>query len=116
MTTDSLHQYYNQQAEPIRSCLLALHEIILAQDIALKAEWKYGMPFFCYHGKMCCYLWVHKKQNQPYLGIVEGQQIQHPNLIQEKRARMKIWIFDANEDLPLNELKLVLNQMLTLYR
>lgn len=116
MTIDAFHQYYHQQADPIRSCLFALHDIILAQDHALKPEWKYGMPFFCYQGKMCCYLWVDKKRNQPYLGIVDGERIHHPNLIQEKRARMKIWLFDANEDLPLDELKLILNQMLSLYR
>lgn len=116
MTVDAFHQYYHQQSEPIRSCLFALHDIILAQDHALKPEWKYGMPFFCYNGKMCCYLWVDKKRNQPYIGFVEGLQIHHPNLIQEKRARMKIWLVNAHDDLPIGELKNVFDQMLTIYR
>ena len=39
--------------------------------------------FFCYKGKMFCYLWVHKKNKQPYLCIVEGKYFDEPFLIQE---------------------------------
>ena len=64
--------YFLQQEEPAKSCLLALREIICAYNINIKEAWKYGMPFYCYHDKMFCYLWTHKKYRQPYLGIVEG--------------------------------------------
>jgi hypothetical protein len=39
---------------------------------------------------MFCYLWVHKKYQRPDIGIVEGNRINHPDLLVEKRARMKI--------------------------
>jgi len=49
---------------------------------------------------MFCYLWVHKKYGKPYLGIVEGKKIKHPDLLTEKRARMKILLIDPEKDLP----------------
>src|SRR5687767_1609714 len=101
----AVDNYYFKQPEPFRSCLLALKEIILAQDKEITNELKYGMPFFCYKGKMFCYIWVHKKLRQPYLGIVEGKRIEHPDLIIEDRARMKIMLFDLQKDLPVKKIK-----------
>lgn len=116
MTVTQLDNFYLQKDEPIRGCLLALREIILKQDESITATWKYGMPFFCYKGKMFCYLWVHKTMLQPYIGIVEGQRINHPNLIIEKRARMKIMLFDAQKDLPIETIEAILKQALDLYK
>jgi len=111
-----IDNFYLQQDESIRGCLLALREIILSQDKDVSAEWKYGMPFFCFKGKMFCYLWVHKKYKQPYIGIVEGKRFDHPNLIPEKRSRMKIMLFDPNKDLPICTIETILQQALDLYR
>jgi hypothetical protein len=72
--------------------------------------------FFCYKGKMFCYLWVHKKYLQPYIGIVEGKRIEHSDLIIEKRSRMKIMLFDPSEDLPVKTIKLILKQAIDLYK
>ncbi len=113
---NDLDNFYLQQDEPVKSCLLALREIILAQDENLTAAWKYSMPFFCYKGKMCCYLWVHKKLQKPYLGIVEGKHIHHPKLLQEKRSRMKTMLFDAQKDLPIKTIRAILKQTISLYK
>ena len=107
--------YFQQQEEPVKSCLLFLRGHILRFDPHIREAWKYRMPFYEYKGKMCCYLWTHKKNGQPYLGIVEGQKLQHPHLIQEKRARMKIMPFDPHQDIPLELLDSILRQMLMLY-
>jgi hypothetical protein len=48
------------------------------------------MPSFSYKGKVFCYLWFHKKHKQPYLLMVEGKRLNHPDQIQENRSRMKI--------------------------
>jgi len=72
------------------------------------------MPFFCYKGKMFCYLWIHKKYKQPYIGIVEGRKIEHPDLLIEKRSRMKIMLFEPNDDLPINTIREILQQAITL--
>lgn len=111
-----LDNFYLQKEEPVKGCLLALREIILKQDKDISAAWKYGMPFFCYQGKMFCYLWVHKKLHQPYIGIVEGKRFDHPNLIIEKRSRMKIMLFEADQDLPIKAIQAILKQAIDLYK
>jgi hypothetical protein len=108
--------FYLQQDEPIKSCLLALRDIILSQDKEIVSAWKYGMPFFCFRGKMFCYLWIHKKYKQPYLGIVEGQRFNHPALIIEKRSRMKIMLFDPKKDLPIDTISIILQQAINFYK
>jgi hypothetical protein len=112
----ALDNFYDQQNEPLKSCLFALKEIILKQDKEVTNELKYGMPFFCYQGRMFCYLWVHKKEGLPYVGIVEGGHFDHPLLIQEKRSRMKILFVDPEKDLLVELLEEILQKALDLYR
>lgn len=107
--------WFLEKDEPFRSCLQSLRTIILQQDSAITEAWKYGMPFFCIHGKMVCYLWVHKKYDKPYLGIVEGSKVDHPDLLTEKRARMKILLIDPATDLPLKKIETILKTTITLY-
>lgn len=111
-----LDNYYLQKVEPIKSCLAFLRQHILEFDLEITEALKYGMPFFCNKGKMICYLWVHKKYGHPYLGIVEGASMKHPDLIVEKRARMKIFLMDANKDIPVKKLNAILKEMMALYR
>ena len=112
----SLDDFYLQQVEPIKSCLLALREIIQSQDKEVTGSWKYGMPCFCYKGKMFCYLWVHKKYKQPYILLVEGSRFDEPELISENRSRMKIMLFDPNEDLPKGKIETILKKALSFYK
>lgn len=102
--------------ESIRAYLLALRYIILQQDEDITEAVKYGMPFYCYHKKMVCYLWVHKKYKKPYLGIVEGKKISHPDLIQENRSRMKIMLFDTAKDVPIKTITKLMEEVLLLYK
>ena len=111
-----IDNFYLKQDEPIKSCFLALKQIILSQDPEVTNEWKYKIPVFCYKGKMFCYLWYHKKHKQPYLGIVEGHRFDEPFLMQEKRARMKIMLLDPNEDLPVESLNKLLTKALSFYK
>lgn len=111
-----IDNFYLQKEEPVKSCLLALRDIILQQDPHVAAAWKYGMPMFCYKGKMFCYLWVHKKHLQPYIGFVEGKHLDYPALLAEKRSRMKILLVDPEKDLPVKIIKSLLKQALDLYR
>jgi len=111
-----LDDFYLNQKEPIKGIFLALKEIILKQDLDITNTLKYGMPFFSYKGKMFCYLWIHKKIKQPYIGIVQGKYFDEPFLIQEKRSRMKIMMFGVNEDLPLNQIEAIIQKALNLYK
>lgn len=108
--------YFQNKEEPVKSCLLFMRSYILKYDSHLTEAWKYGMPFFCYNSKMCCYLWTHKKLGKPYLGIVEGKRMNHPLLHQEQRSRMKIFLLDPEEDMPLDTINEILDTMLTFYR
>ena len=110
-----IDNYFLQHDEPVSSYLLTLRTCILDYNKGISEAWKYRMPFYCYKGKMFCYLWVHKKYHQPYLGIVEGKKIDHPDLIQEKRARMKIMLFDANKDIPVKKIHSILKTAIQLY-
>jgi hypothetical protein len=73
-----------QNEEPIKSCLQFLRDYILKFDEDITEQWLYGMPFFYYKGKRFCYLWIHKKYHKPYIGIVDGHKIDHPELLAEK--------------------------------
>lgn len=107
--------YYLQKDEPVKSCLSALRQIILDRNPDITEAWKYRMPFFCYKGRMFCYLWIDKKTNFPYLGIVEGKRIDHPGLVQDDRSRMKVMTFNPVEDLPLETIQNILDSALFLY-
>jgi len=96
--------------------LLTLRDHILQFDKNITEVWQYKMPFYCYKGKRFCYLWVHKKYNQPYLGVVEGKEVEHPDLVMEKRARMKIMLFDPLKDVPLKTIHVVLHKAMSLYK
>jgi hypothetical protein len=111
-----LDDFYLNQDEPEKGAFLALKEIILKQDPEITNVLKYGMPFFCYKGKMFCYLWIHKKLKQPYIGIVEGKHFDEPFLIQEKRSRMKIFMLNSEQDLPLEQIKSIIHKALNLYK
>ena len=107
--------FYLQKEEPIRGCLQFLRQHILNFDENITEAWKYRMPFFCYKGKMFCYLWVHKKNGRPYIGVVEGKKIDHPGLIIEGRARMKIFLLDPNADLPIVTINYILKTAIGFY-
>ena len=111
-----IDSWFLHQDEPARTCLQFMRTHILKQNSQISELWKYGMPMFCYKGKMCCYLWIHKKYKQPYLGIVEGKRMKHPDLIQEKRARMKILLLDPTKDIPLKKINGILKEMLEFYK
>lgn len=107
--------YFSQHDEPIRSCLQFLRAYIPKQNPNLAEAWKYGMPFFCYNGKMMCYLWMHKKHHQPYIGFVDGNRLNHPGLIAEKRSRIKILLIDPAQDIPIDEINAILKEAVALY-
>lgn len=99
-----------------KKLLSCLREHILNYNPNITEAWKYRMPFYCYKGKMFCYLWTHKKNGLPYIGIVEGKKIDHPALIIEDRARMKIMLLDPNTDLPIETIDSILKTALSFYK
>jgi len=111
-----IDNFFLQKDEPVKSCLLFLREFILGFNDHITEAWKYKMPFYCYKGKMFCYLWTNKKTHQPYIGIVEGRRMDHPLLIIEKRSRMKIMLLNAEEDVPVEIIDTILKMALNFYK
>jgi hypothetical protein len=110
-----LDHYYLQQPEPQRGCLLALRDIILSLDDSISPAWKWQLPFFCYRGRMFCYLNFHKKFKLPYLALVDGHRLDYPELLAENRSRMKILLVDPEKDLPLALLHEILRAAIALH-
>lgn len=109
-----IDNYFLQQEEPTKSCLQFLRQYIRQLDKQVTEKWQYGMPFFYYKDKRVCYLWIHKKSGQPYLGIVEGKRVNHPDLLQEKRTRMKILLINPGKNIPLKKINSILKEALSL--
>lgn len=107
--------YFYSQPEPLQGTLLALKNIIMKHDDHIRCEIKYGMPFFTFHGKMFCYLWLRKQTQQPYIGFVEGKHMNENDLLQEKRSRMKIFLIDCAQDIPITRIHELLTKALLLY-
>jgi hypothetical protein len=115
-TLRPVDEYYLKLREPVKGCMELLRDFILQLDVQVSEEWKYKMPFYYYKGKMFCYLWMHKKYKQPYLGIVKGQQLHHPLLLKEDRTQISILLFDPMEDIPLDTIGNILKEAMKLYK
>jgi len=111
-----ISNYYLNKKEPNKSCLLSLRDIILDQDSEVTETQKYGMPCFTYKKKMFCFLWTDKKTDEPYILFVEGKHLEHSELEEGNRSRMKIFRINPKKNLPLKTIKLLLNHALDLYR
>lgn len=107
---NELENFYLRQTEPNQSCFLALRDIILNSNLHITADWKYKLPFFMYKGKMFCYLWKDKKTDIPYIGIVNGSDINHPALEAGNRKKMRILSIEPNKDINLNLVQDILTQ------
>ena len=108
--------YYLNKEEPGKSCLLALRSLILKQDTNITETQKWGMPCFCYKKKVFCYSWSDKKTDEPYILIVEGKHIVHPELEVGKRSRMKIFRVNPNKDLRVKTIQNILQKSIDLYK
>ncbi|WP_316802870.1 DUF1801 domain-containing protein [Pedobacter nototheniae] len=104
-----LDQYFEQKDTPVKLALQYLRAL-LTSYADITEHLKYGMPFYYYKGKMFCYLWIHKKYLQPYIGLVDGHKMKRKDLLQEKRARMKILLINPHKDIQKEQILAVLEE------
>lgn len=109
-----IDNFFLEKEEPIKSCLQFLRDHILKFDKNIIEAWKYGAPFYSYGKKRCCYLWIHKKYLQPYIGFVDGKSLSHPDLLQENRIRMRILLIDPHKNIPIKKIDRILKEMVDL--
>ncbi len=115
MRLKDIDDYYFQKGEPVRSCLLALRKIIIDHHEDIEETWKYKTPCFEFRKKMCCYLWINKKKKWPYIGIVKGCEIEHPELVSGGRKQIKTFLVNPEEDIPIDTIQSILDAMLDFY-
>jgi hypothetical protein len=111
-----IDNWFLQKGEPVKSCLQFLREYLLKLDSNVTEGFAYGAPHYYYKGRRFCYLWINKKLSKPYIGVIDGVKINHPDLIQEKRARMKVFLVDPDKDIPVRKLNSILKTVLALYK
>jgi Domain of unknown function (DU1801) len=111
-----IDNYFLQKEEPDKSCLQFLREHILCLDENITETWRYGAPFYNYNGKRFCYLWIHKKLRQPYIGFIQGAKINHPDLLKEKRVKMKILLVDPAKNIPVKKINAILKEAIALFK
>jgi len=109
-----LDNFYDTLEEPLQSTMLALRSIILAVDPDITPEWKYKLPFFYYDKKPLCYLWKDKKTQEPYIGVIKGKSINHPDLYLGNRKQIPILPLKTNVDLPIEIIHFILNESIRL--
>lgn len=110
-----LDDFYLDKSEPVRSCLLALRDIICQYNEELEPAWKYRLPCFMLGKKIFCYLWVDRKSHFPYIAIGNGVKIEHPDLIQGDRTFVKLLMIDPNKDIPLETIHVIFDMAMKLY-
>lgn len=107
--------FYHDQEEPLKSCLQALHDIIISYHPGLEHVWKYKLPCFLLGKKIFCYIWVDRKTQHPYIAVGQGIDIDHPALIQGKRTWSKLLMIDPSEDIPVDTIHEVFDMAMELY-
>ncbi len=110
-----IDNYFLNLQEPTKSCMQALRDYIVEYNEHITEAWKYRLPFFLYKKKMFCYFWSDRKTGLPYIGFVEGRNIDHPLLEQGNRKRMKILRINPKEDLPIEVINEILEEAIGLY-
>jgi len=111
----NIDEFYHNQEEPIKGCLLALKEIIQTYNPDFEPRWYYRLPCFMYQNQIFCYLWIDKKSQFPYIAIGKGVKIEHPDLIQGSRTFTKLLMIDPNEDIPIEKIHGVFDLAMKLY-
>jgi hypothetical protein len=111
----AIENVFTKYEEPTQSCLFALHNITLKYNNQMAEGLKYGMPVITYNGKPFCYLWVDKKNYYPYLLIVKGDMIEHPDLEKGDRKKMKTFTVNPHEDIPVGKIYEIFELAIGLY-
>ncbi|MFN8712760.1 MAG: DUF1801 domain-containing protein [Bacteroidota bacterium] len=106
--------WFLSHAEPERSCLQQLRQIILAYRPDMTEKLSYGMPTYYKGKKRLVYLWYHKTHHCPYIGFIDGNLLNDLDLLAENRSRMKIFLINPLLDLPVKRIHELLGAVIKL--
>ncbi len=111
-----LETFFRMKAEPQQSCLYFLRSIITGFHPDIKETYKWKLPFYTLKGKMFCYIWIDKANDQPYICFTRGNEMHHPSLVQGERKKMKAFYVDPYEDIDIETLTTIMNSAISLYK
>ena len=110
----AIEQFYENQEESTRECLLFLKNLIQNYNEHFTQEFKYGLPFFYYKGKGLCYFWKDKKTKLPYIGFMQGKWMTNPALVSDGRKQIRILNIDPKEDIDIELINELLIEAISL--
>lgn len=113
---NAIDEFFLSKPEPLQGYLHCLRECILSLDKDVTESWKYSMPFYHIRGRRFAFLWIQKQDQWPYIGIVDGNKLEHPALHAGTRKRMKILLLDPSKDVPVKKVTSILSKVLVLYK
>ena len=108
--------YYEQQAEPNKSCLLSLRHFILSFDPNFTETLKWSIPCFSYDGKISCFLNINRKTKHPYILFSHGSLLKNKALKSEGRKLMKSLAVRADKDLNIDLLNEIYSELIILLK
>ncbi len=110
-----LDAFFDEKPEPLKGCMLALKDIILAMDDRVVIGWKYNTGFFSFMDRMMCYFGHHAVTGQLYIGFTEGHKMHHTALMSEGRKRVKVYYINPEEDIRKIELEEIVKEAISMY-
>lgn len=113
---NQLDNFYFSKPEPAQSAFLFLRNFILEFNAAISEHYKYSTAFFHYKGKALCYFSVRKKDQQAYIGFVNGYLMKHKSLAAENRSQIKVYYFNPAIDLDVDTVKQLLKLAVNTYK
>lgn len=108
-----LDEFYLQQPEPLKGCMLFLRQWFLKNDCT--EAFNYNTPFFRFKGKPFCYLIIKKDKRSMYVGFMKGRSLQHEKLFSDGRKVVKLFYIDPEKEVPLKDLKAIVASAKKLY-
>lgn len=107
---NALEEKYFGYNEPVKSCFLAIRDIILDWDSNFKDCLKYGCICYTYRDKVALFA-MHNKKGETYLLVNFGKQMNHPELKFDGRKSMKSLRIDPTKDLPIEVIEFILEEV-----
>lgn len=115
MDINAIDNFFLTRQEPDKGCFLALREIIKNWSPKISEHWKYSVPFYYFEGKPFCYLYRKKDAKYPYIGLVRTNQLEHPDVLQGNRKKMKVMPINPEEDIPIQAIHEIFEELSKLY-
>lgn len=101
---NQLDNFYFSLPQPQQSAFLFLRKHLLNFDAEISEHFKYSTAFFHYKGKALCYFSLRKKDQQAYIGFVNGYLMKHKALAAEGRSQIKVFYFDGAKDIDIKSI------------